>query len=388
MTRIVQRCQEVQVRTWCWSGRSGLCWTGTVSSTVQRRPATFTNTANGTGVGCSSGRTPAHRWCRCGAPAPNTAQCQGPLWWCAMPHEYRRSPLVSGSGREPLPRPGRCIGRQLRYGHRSGGGGHPPVGCGQRNRSCGRAAGPAVRGWRRTPRHRPPTNTAHPHQSVGDHLGSQFGLVANPLSGYPSLIATLPVISPTRRQIQAPIDQGRGLCRWCKSCTPRPDYSRSARPFAVYDGAPQQFGALLRSPVSSTTRIASSVPNAATTISRIGGDGRIRFARASRCCSLSGVRCGMLSQRPAVLQSHRRRHQPHHKRGHVPPPPSGRTEVRSWRSSPPAGPATDHGLCSDLRLPQSSSFDSQPQIWRGSRLTSVNTRDRHHSRSTAVVLDG
>ncbi|MCB1887128.1 MAG: hypothetical protein KDH20_05955, partial [Rhodocyclaceae bacterium] len=26
---------------------------------------------------------------------------------------------------------------------------------------------------------------------------------------------------------------------------------------------------------------------------------------------------GMLSQRPAVLRAHRRRHQPHHKRGHV-----------------------------------------------------------------------
>ena len=46
-------------------------------------------------------------------------------------------------------------------------------------------------------------------EGVGDHVGSELGIGGEPdLSGYPSLIEAVPVISPTRRQIQAPIDQG------------------------------------------------------------------------------------------------------------------------------------------------------------------------------------
>ena len=50
MARVVQRCQEFQRRTWCWSSpaRPFPAWKD--SSTVQRRPATRTRTASEAGV--------------------------------------------------------------------------------------------------------------------------------------------------------------------------------------------------------------------------------------------------------------------------------------------------------------------------------------------------
>jgi len=49
MARVVERCQEIQRRTWCSSSpvRPFADWK--VSSTVQRRPATLTRVLNGTG---------------------------------------------------------------------------------------------------------------------------------------------------------------------------------------------------------------------------------------------------------------------------------------------------------------------------------------------------
>jgi hypothetical protein len=49
--RAVQRCQDVQVRTWCSSRAASSLPAAKDSSIVQRRPATLTSVATGTGVG-------------------------------------------------------------------------------------------------------------------------------------------------------------------------------------------------------------------------------------------------------------------------------------------------------------------------------------------------
>jgi hypothetical protein len=51
IARAVQRCQEVQVRTWCWSRAASSLPAAKDSSIVQRRPATLTRAESGAGVG-------------------------------------------------------------------------------------------------------------------------------------------------------------------------------------------------------------------------------------------------------------------------------------------------------------------------------------------------
>ena len=51
MVRAVQRCHEVQVRTWCSSRAASSLLLAKDSSTLQRRPATLTKARRGTGVG-------------------------------------------------------------------------------------------------------------------------------------------------------------------------------------------------------------------------------------------------------------------------------------------------------------------------------------------------
>ena len=228
----------------------------------------------------------------------------------------------------------------------------PPVtGYGQRNRSCGRATGPQFGAGTVHL-----VTATHEHRTPASRASVIISAASSVLGGKPH---PQRVPQPHRN---APGDQsnssadtgadrsGRGLCRWCKSCTPRPDCSRSARPYrpCTRRCTQQLWCPSGHRSIDDQNRIIGIFERGDTILPAIGGAiaAASHFARASRCCSLSGVRCPACSAsvqqffEPTAAAT-----TPSQRRSRSPPPPSGRTAVRSWGSSPPAGPATDHGLC-------------------------------------------
>jgi hypothetical protein len=120
MARVLQRCQERQRRTWCWSipGRPLALWND--SSMRQRWPATAASVCNGTVVGGRSVGRPIPRWHRCGGSANDERR-----WWCRRRPAAETRPRSTGVGRARRHRRSASARRvvvSVRAAHRRGSG--------------------------------------------------------------------------------------------------------------------------------------------------------------------------------------------------------------------------------------------------------------------------
>ena len=124
--RVAQRCQEVQVRTWCWSRPVSPLPVWKSSSTVHRLPATWTRV----GQRHRRRRVAAVVGAFAGAAVPADQQ---PAVSSRLGRNVDRGPVVdavafgAGTGRERLPGPGGLLQGEHVGAGRAGDGRHPMV---------------------------------------------------------------------------------------------------------------------------------------------------------------------------------------------------------------------------------------------------------------------
>ena len=270
MARVVQRYQERQRRTWCWSKPTRPLLVLMRSSMHQRRPATLTRMASGTGRGIqSSGSRPARRWCGCGGPGASAGRRGQGRQGQAGQAPSRRS---GGPWRRDRPRrtarraPGpACAGRRrARPCRRRGLGGpghrqHLPDAAGlQLGSQLGVGAVDLVAGH---PGRRHP-GVQRPRQ----HPPGQGGLGREPhLVGDTRRLRAVGITGPGSGQVQLPVDHGVPSATGIHQQDRDLGIVDAARGAGVLTLHPTVVVPFFRSPVSSTTSTASGSPRCSTT---------------------------------------------------------------------------------------------------------------------------
>ena len=272
MARVVQRCQEVQRRTWCWSSPTRPLAAWNDSSMRQRWPATATRVckrhrarAVAAQVGELAGGVVAadQQMVHAGVGVVFGQQTK------PRPRVQAR-PVGSSAGGVALPGVGRDQCRHLVDTDRAGMSGHAPVGRDRHHI----AQTVTTNGFPQARVSAIDFITGHP---CGGHTGGhgpvdqpggqcRFGRKTPLPVGDSRISAAITVISPGPWQIQGTIDQGVpawGRVRQVHRDLGVLDPARRCRNTAV---APRRLWVpFFTSPVSSTTRIASGSPKASRT---------------------------------------------------------------------------------------------------------------------------